>query len=69
MPLMLSITIASMIDSCPSPGEEIKIGANNRRVIVGTGHSPEHACLNYLMHCGELRRELNAAGVAEYQMI
>ena len=26
-------------------GEEIKIGANTWRVIVGTGHSPEHACL------------------------
>ena len=26
-------------------GEDIKIGANTWRVIVGTGHSPEHACL------------------------
>ena len=26
-------------------GEEIRIGANSWRVIVGTGHSPEHACL------------------------
>jgi glyoxylase-like metal-dependent hydrolase (beta-lactamase superfamily II) len=28
-----------------SDGEDIKIGANTWRVIVGTGHSPEHACL------------------------
>ena len=28
-----------------SDGESIKIGANTWRVIVGTGHSPEHACL------------------------
>ena len=26
-------------------GETIRIGANEWRVIVGTGHSPEHACL------------------------
>jgi glyoxylase-like metal-dependent hydrolase (beta-lactamase superfamily II) len=26
-------------------GEEIQIGAHRWRVIVGTGHSPEHACL------------------------
>jgi glyoxylase-like metal-dependent hydrolase (beta-lactamase superfamily II) len=26
-------------------GEEIRIGAHTWRVIVGTGHSPEHACL------------------------
>ena len=26
-------------------GEEIRIGTNTWRVIVGTGHSPEHACL------------------------
>lgn len=26
-------------------GEEIRMGANTWRVIVGTGHSPEHACL------------------------
>lgn len=32
-------------------GEEIRIGANTWRVIVGTGHSPEHACL----YCAELK--------------
>ena len=32
-------------------GEEIRIGANIWRVIVGTGHSPEHACL----YCAELK--------------
>lgn len=32
-------------------GEEIKIGANTWRVIVGTGHSPEHACL----YCVDLK--------------
>ena len=32
-------------------GEEIKIGAHTWRVIVGTGHSPEHACL----YCAELK--------------
>ena len=32
-------------------GEEIRIGANNWRVIVGTGHSPEHACL----YCASLK--------------
>ncbi len=26
-------------------GETIRIGANDWRVVVGTGHSPEHACL------------------------
>lgn len=26
-------------------GEEIAIGANTWRVVVGSGHSPEHACL------------------------
>lgn len=32
-------------------GEEIRIGAHIWRVIVGTGHSPEHACF----HCPDLR--------------
>lgn len=32
-------------------GEEIRIGANTWRVIVGTGHSPEHACL----YCADLK--------------
>ena len=32
-------------------GEEIRIGANTWRVIVGTGHSPEHACL----YCPDLK--------------
>lgn len=32
-------------------GEEIMIGANTWRVVVGTGHSPEHACL----YCAELK--------------
>ncbi|MDO8705400.1 MAG: MBL fold metallo-hydrolase [Sulfuricaulis sp.] len=32
-------------------GEEVRIGANIWRVIVGTGHSPEHACL----YCKELK--------------
>lgn len=32
-------------------GEEIKIGIHTWRVIVGTGHSPEHACL----YCAELK--------------
>ena len=32
-------------------GEEIKIGANTWRVIVGTGHSPEHACF----YCADLK--------------
>lgn len=31
--------------------EEILIGANTWRVIVGTGHSPEHACL----YCADLK--------------
>jgi glyoxylase-like metal-dependent hydrolase (beta-lactamase superfamily II) len=26
-------------------GEEVRIGANTWRVVVGSGHSPEHACL------------------------
>jgi glyoxylase-like metal-dependent hydrolase (beta-lactamase superfamily II) len=34
-----------------SDGEVIRIGANNWRVVVGTGHSPEHACL----YCAELK--------------
>jgi len=32
-------------------GEEIMIGANQWRVVVGTGHSPEHACL----YCADLK--------------
>lgn len=32
-------------------GEEIMIGANSWRVVVGTGHSPEHACF----YCAELK--------------
>lgn len=32
-------------------GETIRIGAHDWRVIVGSGHSPEHACL----HCPELK--------------
>jgi glyoxylase-like metal-dependent hydrolase (beta-lactamase superfamily II) len=32
-------------------GEEILIGAHRWRVIVGTGHSPEHACL----YCPDLK--------------
>ena len=32
-------------------GEEIKIGDNTWRVIVGTGHSPEHACF----YCPDLK--------------
>lgn len=32
-------------------GEEIRIGAHSWRVIVGTGHSPEHACL----YCADLK--------------
>jgi glyoxylase-like metal-dependent hydrolase (beta-lactamase superfamily II) len=32
-------------------GEEITIGDHRWRVIVGTGHSPEHACL----YCAELK--------------
>lgn len=32
-------------------GEEIKIGKNVWRVIVGSGHSPEHACF----YCSELK--------------
>ena len=32
-------------------GEDIKIGKHTWRVIVGTGHSPEHACL----YCAELK--------------
>ena len=31
--------------------EEIRIGAHSWRVIVGTGHSPEHACL----HCPDFK--------------
>ncbi len=31
-------------------GDEIVIGRNSWRVVVGTGHSPEHACL----HCEHL---------------
>jgi glyoxylase-like metal-dependent hydrolase (beta-lactamase superfamily II) len=31
--------------------EEIKIGANTWRVIVGTGHSPEHSCF----YCADLK--------------
>jgi glyoxylase-like metal-dependent hydrolase (beta-lactamase superfamily II) len=33
-----------------SDGEEIAIGDHRWRVVVGTGHSPEHACL----YCAEL---------------
>ena len=32
-------------------GEDIAIGAHRWRVVVGTGHSPEHACL----YCPELK--------------
>jgi glyoxylase-like metal-dependent hydrolase (beta-lactamase superfamily II) len=32
-------------------GETVRIGAHDWRVIVGHGHSPEHACL----HCPELK--------------
>jgi len=32
-------------------GDELRIGAHTWRVIVGNGHSPEHACL----HCPELK--------------
>lgn len=32
-------------------GEELRIGARTWRVVVGTGHSPEHACL----YCPELK--------------
>jgi glyoxylase-like metal-dependent hydrolase (beta-lactamase superfamily II) len=32
-------------------GEEIAIGRHTWRVVVGNGHSPEHACL----HCPELK--------------
>ena len=32
-------------------GEKVRIGAHDWRVIVGTGHSPEHACY----HCPELK--------------
>jgi glyoxylase-like metal-dependent hydrolase (beta-lactamase superfamily II) len=32
-------------------GDELRIGAHSWRVVVGNGHSPEHACL----HCPELR--------------
>ena len=32
-------------------GETIRIGAHTWRVIVGTGHSPEHACL----YCADLK--------------
>ncbi len=32
-------------------GEELRIGPHNWRVVVGSGHSPEHACL----YCPELR--------------
>ena len=34
-----------------SDGDEIRIGSHLWRVIVGNGHSPEHACL----HCPELK--------------
>jgi glyoxylase-like metal-dependent hydrolase (beta-lactamase superfamily II) len=34
-----------------SDGEVLRIGAHDWRVIVGTGHSPEHACL----YCPELK--------------
>ena len=33
-----------------SDGDELAIGAHRWRVVVGSGHSPEHACL----HCPEL---------------
>lgn len=32
-------------------GEEIRIGKNTWKVVVGTGHSPEHACL----YCPDLK--------------
>lgn len=32
-------------------GDELRIGAHSWQVVVGTGHSPEHACL----YCPELR--------------
>jgi glyoxylase-like metal-dependent hydrolase (beta-lactamase superfamily II) len=34
-----------------SDGEVIRIGAHDWRIIVGTGHSPEHGCL----YCPELK--------------
>lgn len=32
-------------------GETLRIGEHDWRVVVGTGHSPEHACL----HCADLK--------------
>lgn len=32
-------------------GESLRIGAHDWRVVVGNGHSPEHACF----HCAELK--------------
>ena len=40
--------------------------ADTSLLNLATGESV--ACLNYLLHRGELRRELDAAGVATYQM-
>ena len=34
-----------------SDGDELRIGAHTWQVIIGSGHSPEHACL----HCPELK--------------
>ena len=34
-----------------SDGQRLQVGANEWRVVVGTGHSPEHACF----HCPELK--------------
>jgi glyoxylase-like metal-dependent hydrolase (beta-lactamase superfamily II) len=34
-----------------SEGDDIDIGGRNWRIIIGTGHSPEHACL----YCGDAK--------------
>jgi glyoxylase-like metal-dependent hydrolase (beta-lactamase superfamily II) len=33
------------------PGESLRIGAHHWQVVIGSGHSPEHACL----YCAELK--------------
>ena len=43
-------------------GESVRIGAHDWRVVVGSGHSPEHACL----YCPDLKLiDLGRPGAAE----
>ena len=42
---------AGQLPPAERAGDELTIGGKLWRVVVGSGHSPEHACL----HCPELK--------------